>query len=861
MAKIDFSIALRGSSPIVRNFTGVNFDTLVRWLRPGDKWDGVEQPPYMTERTQPYDHKTYNGYLSSVFTPISKTGDAIRSSGQNPQPGYRNAANVMHRSLIMLDFDALPLGSLKAVQRELYAENVLGVLYTTYNHLNKEKGGLERFRAVIVTDRNMSASELPEATYSFFDLLKSRIPDLAIDTHSLNPAFAMYRPPANSNVLVFDQGEPMSVDGLLADFDEYQLTLPVKARTAGGWEPATAEEMELCQDWLDWADDNRLTVSEGQIWVCCPQHARHTTGSKGDGTDGGAVILLPNHKKGQATFKCLHSQCDQDVNRNQRDTMLDISEGVDFEIPDHLLPDPHGGTLEEDLAAMRAGMRQPRQEAQWEEVDDEDDVPASGGLQRQRIRKEGAVDGKDLPHLIGGTIMIEINKPEITRLAALREQYSFVVQGGRAVYFARQIHPETKKANWFKWEQQTMRDVLAHQPGVLGFFMKGQEVKWKTVSLFDAYHHWAGKPCFMRGAAIFPPPTKPEPEMLNTWEGFAVDPVHADVTPFVDYLREVLCSGEAKLAHYFTQWLAHMVQKPGTKPGVAIVMRSGEGNGKGQLAKLLDRILGALFMQYNGTEKLTGQFNISLMTTLCAFVDEAKAKGQENATIRGLVTESLAVFEGKGSDSIKGQSFARLIFASNEAVLKITKGDRRYCVLSLDPRYAANDDNPERERFAIPYWEEYSNWVKQEWVPSAVLAYLMDYSLDGFDAFNAPKTKAHKDLVADGLTPLEEWFLWQATDNKFKPGAVASRPKDLILLPGVLAGLFADYMKEKGMRDFRTPLAINRDIGKLMRKIGVERIDLGARTAAENRYCYLFASQDDLYLDLCDALGVNPEYD
>ena len=851
MLKIDFSLCLHGSGAIVQNFTGASFETLLQWLQRGEEWDGVKQPP--SEKSPRYDHKTFNGYISSVFMPITKDGSNLKPTAQRTRPGYRNAANVVSRSLITLDFDAMPKGSLVKVQRELLAENVLGVLYTTYNHLNAEKGGLERFRAIVVTDRPMMAGEISRASFAFFDLLRERIPELAADSASFNPAFAMYRPPANSNVLVLEDGEAYPVDALLQDFDDLNLQLPVKALLADNWEPATPADMERCEDWLAWANDNGLTVSDGQIWVCCPMHDRHSSGSKGDGTDGGAAILLPSARKGQATFKCLHSNCDLDVNRNQRDTMEAISEGLAHPIPDHLLPDPHGGTGEADRAKMRALLAN---------VDyaEEAEAPASANGVKQRIRKEGAVDRKDLPNRIGGAFGVDISPQSVSRLADLAREYVYVVQGGRSRYYHRNVNALTGKAHWSEWDVGTIRDVMAREDSITGSFPSGDVLKFKTLTLFDAMHHWLGRPTMKCGAAIFPPPAVCPPDMLNTWEGFAVDPAPGDVSPFKDYVLNVLCSGDEKLARYFTQWLAHVFQHPGRKGGVAIVMRSAQGNGKGQLAKLLLRIMGDLFTQYNGTTKLTGQFNITLMTTLLAFIDEAKARGAENDTIKGLVTESQALFEGKGSNAIKGQSFTRLIFASNEVVLKIDKGDRRYCVLPLDERYAANEDNPERDTFARPYWREYSAWVTQEWVPSAVLAYLLSVDLTDFDEYNAPKTKAHAEMVADNLQPLESWLVAQSAAHKFRLGTVQNRPDQLVLMPNQVVDGFTEWAKEKGVKEYRTPMQLKNAFGRIMKRAGVKRTDFKGITGADNRYGYVFPDAEDLFLSLCSALGVPPDY-
>lgn len=849
MVKIDFSLCLHGSGAIVRNFEQVDFSVFLQWMQPGKEWDEVQQPT--NENSPRYDHKTYNGYITSMMRPINKQGDYVKARRSNPQPGYRNAANVLSRSLIMLDFDSVPDGTMQKLVAQLQEEYALGVVYTTYNHMRPGKG--ERFRAVIATDRPMEPGEIGRASYAFFDRLREAIPGLEVDLHSFNPAFAMYRPPACSIVTPLDDGDAWSVDELLQEFDNLQLQLPVKALTSENWTPATPEDMERCEEWLQWADDNGLTVADGQIWVCCPEHDRHSTGSAGDGTDGGAAILLPSARKGEATFKCLHARCDMDVNRHQRDTMLAISQACDVAIPEHLLPDPHGGFAEEDRAAMRRMLAE--QSAGGDEEDDEPQAQYQNG-KRERERAPGAVNVADLPMRLGGKLMLDIRPDTAARLYDISKNTVYVVQGGESRYFQRRVNTQGF-ARWEEMRISTLVDVLSSKEGVIGGRSKGDKVEYKTVSLFEALHNWTGRIEKTGGAAIFPPPTKPPEDMLNTWEGFSADPQPGDVSVFRDYVRDVLCSGDRGLAHYFLQWLAHMVQHPGIKPSVAIVMHSGEGNGKGQLAGLLDRMMEGLFTQYNGTEKLTGQFNIMLMSTLCAFIDEAKAKGQENATIRGLVSESRAIFESKGSNQIRGRSFSRFIFASNEIVLKITKGDRRYCALTLNPRYAANKDNPERETFAKPYWEMYSDWVRQDWVPGAVLHFLLNYDLTGFDPYNAPDTASHMELVSQSLSLPEDWLLKSARDGTIKTRLSDVDDSTVVAAPSILTDLFIKYVNEYRFSNHLTPRSLETIFGKILKKTTAPRHE--TRRPGMPRYYYVFHSQSVFYTEICEALGVKEE--
>jgi hypothetical protein len=344
MDNISFSYCRTGSGPHVVNLRNQSFDAFVALLTECRAWDG-HQPDYTVQ--VPLSEKNNNGYVTSLMAPFDKENKPIRQALRSgTERAYRNRANVVERSFIALDFDQQPVGTLASVKEWLstYADQCL--LYTTASHLQPGKG--ERFRLIVVTDRPMMPDEIAPATYAYFNTMQDDLPDLQpIDNASFVGAQPMYLPPHGSNIHT-QNGEPVCVNELLDIFDDRELVLPALARLTSD-RPATPEDIERCGDWLQWADDNNLHVENSQIWVCCPFHHEHTTGSAGDGNDGGAVILLPTEKQGEARFKCLHSHTAlgrQHPNSHQRDTMKSLG------VPAALLPD-HQGV---DRDAMRAAM-------------------------------------------------------------------------------------------------------------------------------------------------------------------------------------------------------------------------------------------------------------------------------------------------------------------------------------------------------------------------------------------------------------------------------------------------------------------------------------------------------------------------
>ena len=92
-------------------------------------------------------------------------------------------------------------------------------------------------------------------------------------------------------------------------------------------------------------------------------------------------------------------------------------------------------------------------------------------------------------------------------------------------------------------------------------------------------------------------------------------------------------SGDSEYFAWLINWCAALVQKPGRHAMTAIVLRGGQGVGKGHFANLM---LGALFhpQQYlhiMGASQLTAEFNEHLSGKVLIFADESTWGGDPKA--------------------------------------------------------------------------------------------------------------------------------------------------------------------------------------------------------------------------------------
>ena len=114
--------------------------------------------------------------------------------------------------------------------------------------------------------------------------------------------------------------------------------------------------------------------------------------------------------------------------------------------------------------------------------------------------------------------------------------------------------------------------------------------------------------------------------VYNLFKGFPIKPKGGlpEIPLFHELLLDVICSGNEKWADYFWGWLAHMIQNPAEKPGVAIALLSNaQGVGKSRFVDYVGNLLGSHFMTVTHGRHLHGHFNAHLQKAILVFADEA----------------------------------------------------------------------------------------------------------------------------------------------------------------------------------------------------------------------------------------------
>ncbi len=297
----------------------------------------------------------------------------------------------------------------------------------------------------------------------------------------------------------------------------------------------------------------------------------------------------------------------------------------------------------------------------------------------------------------------------------------------------------------------------------------------------------------------FIPSFETPPEVFNLWKGFAVQPKGGleNIPLFYELLEEVICSGDEQWALYLWGWLAHMVQFPEEKPGVAVVMRSdAQGVGKSRFAEYVGSLLGRHFRPVAHGHHIHGNFNSHLKDTLLLFGDEAVWGGDKSAEsiIKQLITELSIMIEMKGKDAFEVKSFHRIMLATNsEWAAPVSLTDRRYFVLDVSNSRKNDHD----------FFKQLIN-EQNHGGSEALLQALMDYDLSGFEVRSIPETPARLDQKFLSMERIEKWWLEVLSDEGFTIGEkVMSFDNDNRIAKSDLLKSFNEYTKDHNLKHIK----------------------------------------------------------
>ena len=301
-------------------------------------------------------------------------------------------------------------------------------------------------------------------------------------------------------------------------------------------------------------------------------------------------------------------------------------------------------------------------------------------------------------------------------------------------------------------------------------------------------------------------PNKDFPDSMNLWRGFAVAALPGDCSLYLDHIKNVLCKGSVAYYNYLLGWMANAVQNPANPGQTAIVLRGGQGTGKGTFGELFGKLFGTHYKYVSNPKHVTGQFNAMLQDAVLVFADEcfaANDKAAESA-LKSLITESRLRVESKGIDNMEARNCVHLIMATNaQWAISADLDDRRFFVLEVDDSRKVDT-------------EYFGAMRKQmdEGGYEALLHILMTYDLSDFDVFNCPKTGELRRQQDRSLNEAETFMLHMLEEGRLLSTHSGWRTR-------VLKEALVDYFRAE-FPSFSARVSVNQRLGcSLARILGV----------------------------------------
>jgi len=163
---------------------------------------------------------------------------------------------------------------------------------------------------------------------------------------------------------------------------------------------------------------------------------------------------------------------------------------------------------------------------------------------------------------------------------------------------------------------------------------------------FPITEFWLKGPHRFCTEIVFHPGLKVSDDIVNQWRDFKTKPKAGRCKHLLFHIKHVLCGSNEEHYEYLLNYLAHLVQKPGDKPGIALVMRGRKGAGK---SLLFENVMAPIidgngapesYFQTADSKLVFGDFNAPMEKNILFVAEEAFWAGDKRnmAKLNDLIT-------------------------------------------------------------------------------------------------------------------------------------------------------------------------------------------------------------------------------
>ncbi|MER9623320.1 DUF5906 domain-containing protein [Mesorhizobium sp. M0222] len=346
---------------------------------------------------------------------------------------------------------------------------------------------------------------------------------------------------------------------------------------------------------------------------------------------------------------------------------------------------------------------------------------------------------------------------EVAVVSRLNARHAIVLSGGKSIVVTEKQTPNGLHSDFGAVD--TLRPWYANDTLMVGR---------KEKSAFDV---WLQSPKRRQYDGIVFAPEGAPAGSYNLWRGFSVQPDStASCELLLEHILANVCSGNPDHFRWVIGFFAQMIQRPGEKPGVSLVLRGGQGTGKSIVGQCVGSLFPAHHVVVSQPDHLTGRFNAHLERAILVQAEEAFWAGDRAAAggaLKDLITSDRMRIERKGIDAIEVRNNIRLLVTTNSRWAVPAGTDER--------RFAVFDVADHRKQDA-GYFGAIVEQMK-DGGRGALLHNLQNFDLSSIDLRLVPDTEALLEQKLASLPPLDRW--WMTTLSRGELGYASDWPEEI----------------------------------------------------------------------------------
>jgi hypothetical protein len=314
----------------------------------------------------------------------------------------------------------------------------------------------------------------------------------------------------------------------------------------------------------------------------------------------------------------------------------------------------------------------------------------------------------------------------------------------------------------------------------------------------------------------------------------------------LNYMNEVLASGNKLVFTYLLQWFSYMIK--GNKNDSILYLRAKQGFGKSTLNEFIwYHVIGKDLGLETGSRPLIIDFNAQLGGKLFVYFEELETFSTAqwmcvSSRLKRYATSQTITLDDKNVKAYTSKNIMNICVLSNNDCIMDDDG-RRYVILDVSPhrQVIPNCDTP-RNKANVDFWTEVRTCFNDE-VGHAFYCYLMEVDTTTYRPQNFPVTQAKLDSYAKRLESHETFLKY----------SYVLRKAELKTSVGELYEEYLSYCRGNGVLKPLTKI----DMGKKLKEIGIDsyksndklKIKVSAEALQELAKSHNWIHETDEYYD------------